>query len=407
MTFSQSVEWLLATQLFGIKLGLDNMAQLAAGLGHPEKDLRFVHVAGTNGKGSTCAFAESIARASGMRTGLYTSPHLVDVRERFQTNRRPISPGDFARHATRLRELVDGSEVQPTYFELTTALALMHFREMSVDLVIWETGMGGRLDATNIVSPVVSVITPIALDHTRWLGSTVAQIAGEKAGIIKPRCPVVTCWQHPDVMTVLESVAEERPAPLIVAPPVSPDCPLGLPGEHQRTNAGLAAAAMQNVPSIDANAVERGLATAFWPGRFQRLGWFLLDGAHNPHAIGTVVQEWRRRFGSRKTTIVFGALSDKAIPEMLTVLASIALRIIAVPVRSERTATLPELMSRIALTVPEAGLMGETTVEAGLRRAEEVCDMECPILVTGSLFLVGEALQILGWSPDAAEAPAK
>lgn len=389
MNYSEALAWLYSTQQFGIKLGLENTRRLLAALDHPELACRFLHVAGTNGKGSTCAMVDAILRAAGHRTGLYTSPHLVDFRERIRVNGERISEAEVARLLTRLCDAASGWDHAPTYFELSTALALRHFADAGAEFVVLETGMGGRLDSTNAVTPIVSVITPIAMDHAQWLGDTLAKIAAEKAGILKPGVPAVSAAQEPDAAVVLEARAREVGASLeFVREPL--DLPLGLSGSHQKENAALAVAALRAAGiSVSDAAIAQGLATVQWPGRFQKLGdRFVLDGGHNPHAAAQLVRTWREEFGEEKALVIFGALADKDFAPMLVTLAGIAEEFWIVPVRSERAANL----ERLAAATPSPAQVFESLGEA----LEAAAKQSRRVLVTGSLFLVGEALEILG-----------
>jgi dihydrofolate synthase/folylpolyglutamate synthase len=389
MNYSEALAWLYSTQQFGIKLGLENTHRLLAALDHPERACRFLHVAGTNGKGSTCAMLDSVLRAAGHRTGLYTSPHLVDFRERIRVNGEMIPEVDVARILTRLRDATCGWDHAPTYFELSTVLALRHFADADVEFVVLETGMGGRLDSTNAVTPIVSVLTPIAMDHAQWLGDTLAKIAAQKAGILKPGVPAVSAAQEPAAAAVLEACASEVGVSLeFVREPL--DLPLSLGGSHQKANAALAVAALRaariDIPDAE---LRQGLATAQWPGRFQRIGdRFVLDGGHNPHAVAQLVRTWREEFGEERPLVVFGALSDKDYPAMLETLAGIADELWIVPVRSAR-ATNPETLATVA---PMPARIFES-LDAALAEAG---GQGRRVLVTGSLFLVGEALEILG-----------
>ena len=216
MTYPEAIQFLYGLRLFGAKFGLENTFKLAALAGNPQEKLRFIHVAGTNGKGSTCAMLESIYRAAGLRVGLFTSPHLVSFRERIQVNRQLISEDEVVRLVEELQPLLKQFPAghHPTFFEVVTVMALKFFAEQKCDLVIWETGLGGRLDATNIVTPLASVITNIAFDHQQWLGDTLEKIAAEKAGIIKPGVPVVTATDEPEALAVIEKMAREKNAPL-------------------------------------------------------------------------------------------------------------------------------------------------------------------------------------------------
>ncbi len=311
MTYSEAIQFLYDLRLFGAKFGLENTFKLAALAGKPQDRLRFIHVAGTNGKGSTCAMLESIYRTAGLRVGLFTSPHLVSFRERIQVNRQLISEADVVRLVEALQPSLKqfSADHHPTFFEVVTLMALKFFAEQKCDLVIWETGLGGRLDATNIVTPLASVITNIQFDHQEWLGDTLEKIAAEKAGIIKTGVPVITSVEEPEAMAVIEKAAREKNAPLVnfkswegwrAAVPnqnqsgsptrrPSPIAKLPLPGEHQKLNAALALATVETLQGaipVSDPAVRTGLETVSWPGRLQRVALpngrrFLLDGAHN------------------------------------------------------------------------------------------------------------------------------
>jgi dihydrofolate synthase/folylpolyglutamate synthase len=385
--YQESLEWLDSTRLFGIKLGLANTRLLLEALDNPQDHLAIFHVAGTNGKGSVCAMLDAILRAGGYRTGLYTSPHLMDFRERIRVDGRKIFPGDIAQGLTRLRAACADWDRQPTFFELTTVLALWHFAHSECTHVVLETGLGGRLDATNAVAPAVCAITPIGLDHRQWLGNTVAEIAAEKAGIIKPGVPVVSARQDPEAAAVLEEQAARLRAPLTFVTEPLTAFPVALPGVYQQYNAALALAAIEKagVP-VPPAAVEKALAEVRWPGRFQIVHpRLVLDGAHNPPAAENLVQIWRERFGEEKPVIIFGALSDKDFPVIIERLEAIAAEFYFVPVRNSRAADPAALAA--SCQVPHqvfASLESALAASRGLT------------LVTGSLFLVGEAMGILG-----------
>src|SRR5471032_2239872 len=217
MTYAEAIQFLYGLQMFGANFGLENTRKLAALAGNPQEKLRFIHVAGTNGKGSTCAMLESIYRAAGLRVGLFTSPYLVSFRERIQINRQLIPESELVRLVEEFQPLLKQfpADNHLTLFEVVTAMALKYFAEQKCDLVIWETGLGGRLDATNIVTPLASVITNIAFDHEQWLGNTLEKIAAEKAGIIKPGIPAVTATDEPSALGVIEKIAREKNAPLV------------------------------------------------------------------------------------------------------------------------------------------------------------------------------------------------
>jgi dihydrofolate synthase/folylpolyglutamate synthase len=392
VNYRDALAWVYGRQSFGIKLGLDNTRRLLAAAGNPQSRLRFLHVAGTNGKGSTCAMMDAILRAAGHRTGLYTSPHLVDFRERIRLDGAMIPEDAVAEGLSLLREAAKTCNHAPTFFELVTVLAAWWLAREEAEYVVWETGMGGRLDATNAVLPDVAVITPIGLDHQKWLGDTLAQIAGEKAGIIKSQVPVVSAPQAQEVREVLTSTAAGVGAPItFVSEPWSGGA-AGLAGAHQRWNAALACAALRTAGvRVDAHAEVQGLSSVVWPGRFQRVGEDLvIDGAHNPSAIETLVATWREVYGDVRASLVFGAVLDKDIEALLLALRSIADEVWLVPVNNLRGASPEELRPMAAAA--RFSTIHDGPVEASLAAARAGGR---PVLVAGSLFLAGEVLALL------------
>ncbi len=397
MTYAEAVEWLYGLQLHGIKLGLENMRRLA------RTDVpACIHVAGTNGKGSVCAFLDSMCRAAGRRTGLYTSPHLLTFRERIRIDGEMISERDVARGLSAIRERMEGWQQAPTFFEVTTALALDWFREQGAQGVVLETGLGGRLDATNAVTPKVAVLTPIALDHTHYLGATLAAIAGEKAGIIKPGVPVVSAPQPPEARSVIERTAAERGSACHFIEAPWTRSPVGLAGPHQRWNAGLAVLALEIAEArVPAEAIERGLAVVQWPGRFQRFDErIVLDGAHNPAAAAALAEAWRAEFGGAKATLLFAAMRDKDVRGVLAALRPIAARVITVPVQNVRACTAADLCAMARDVDPAWPCEPHGDMASALAKARSHPDR---ILIAGSLFLVGEALAHLDPTSPAPE----
>jgi dihydrofolate synthase / folylpolyglutamate synthase len=389
-TYSAAIDWLFGTQNRGIKLGLDNIQHLLAALGEPQDELKFIHVAGTNGKGSVCAMIDSVCRSAGIKTGLFTSPHLVRFNERIQISGSPIDDEAVVRGIRQIREVID-EERHPTFFEITTALAFDYFRDQAVDLVVLETGLGGRLDATNVVNPLVSVLTSIDLDHQSWLGHALGEIAFEKAGIIKPGVPVVSGPQLPEVRIVLEQIAADRSASLSYVDVPVEDLFIGLAGSHQRLNAAIALNAIREAGiHVRTQAMEKGLADVSWPGRFQRIDdRIILDGAHNPAAAKRLVETWRECVGPQRATIIFGGMRDKDLRGMISTLATLAARFLIVPIRSRRTAS-PAHIEAIVPKHLSATQCASVNQALGIARR-----FNDPILVTGSLFLVGELLAIL------------
>jgi dihydrofolate synthase / folylpolyglutamate synthase len=389
-TYHAAIDWLFGTQFRGVKLGLENVRRLLTALGEPQNELRCIHVAGTNGKGSVCAMIDSIARTAGLKTALFTSPHLIRFNERIQINGLPIDNENVVRGIDRIRQLID-EEHHPTFFEINTALAFDYFRRQEVDLVVLETGLGGRLDATNVVHPLVSVLTSIEMDHQKWLGNTLGEIAAEKAGIIKPRVPVVSGPQLAEVRNVLERIAAQRSAPISYADPLIEDQLVGLAGSHQRLNGAIAVSAIREGGLYASpQALKEGLAGVYWPGRFQRINERLvLDGAHNPAATKCVVETWKECVGSPRATIIFGGLCDKDLQGMILTLSGLAARFLIVPIRSQRAASPAHIESFVPKTLSAVQC---SSVEQALELAHRFDEQ---ILVTGSLFLVGETLAIL------------
>jgi len=400
--YKEALAWLYGLQRFGIKLGLENIRRLIDELGVDLSNARVIHVAGTNGKGSVCAMIDSICRAQKYRTGLFTSPHLVTFRERIRIDSEMISENEVAAGLTNIRKVVADWEPHPTFFEIATALALKHFAEAKIDIVILETGLGGRLDATNAVQSNVAVITPIALDHEKWLGDSLEKIANEKAGIIKAQTPVVSGLQLPEAEKVIRARATECEAPLQFVEQVYDKSPIALRGEYQKVNAAIAIAATQaaNV-EIDKSAVTRGLATVEWPGRFQC--WdkrTVIDGAHNPAAAKILVDTWREIFGDEPATLILAILSDKDLRWICEALAPIADSVLLPKIRSERAVSPEELAKVLSATTPSLPYSITDSLDKALHLARAKLN---PILLTGSLHFAGEALAHLRGEPAAFE----
>jgi dihydrofolate synthase/folylpolyglutamate synthase len=405
MTYEEAIAYLYGLRMFGTKFGLENTRKLAELAGNPQEKLRFIHVAGTNGKGSTCAMLESIYRQAGKKTGLYTSPHLVYFGERIQVNRAPISKGDVVRHLAQLQPLLASfsPDSHPTFFEVVTVMALMHFAAEKCDLVIWETGLGGRLDATNIVTPMASVITTIQHDHEKWLGVSLAEIAREKAGIIKEAIPVITTVPDSEALGVIKATAMEKNAPFTRVPAPTEEVRVSLIGEHQQHNAALAIAVVEELNDtfrVPNWCIAAGLEKVNWPGRFQILNRpaarkIVLDGAHNPAGAFMLAKTFRQWFAREEATLIMGFLTDKNYKAMCEILAPLAKRIMLAPVQTERTAS-PELLWQLCRDAnPSATIICCASLEAALNKAA----LDSLVLVTGSLYLIGEALELMKLQP--------
>jgi dihydrofolate synthase/folylpolyglutamate synthase len=425
------------------KFDLAHMRVLLQGMDHPERRFPSVLIAGTNGKGSTAATLASILRASGLKTGLYTSPHLVRINERIRIDGKEISDDEFASlhgEVDRVAEkLVERAELpwHPSFFEMMTAIALEHFARERIDLAVLEVGMGGRLDATNVVEPQVSVITDISLDHQKFLGNTVGEIAREKVGIIRPGGVVVTLPQQPEANDVIGNTILELGARAVNAvpyvPPVSPGSgeylvpstelgisiyryPLQVLGEqilvetplvgrHQLRNVALAIAAAaelseQEFSSITARSIERGVRETRWPGRFQviaaRPGWpeMVIDVAHNPAGAWALRAGLSERYEDRPLIFVFGAMRDKAISEMTEILFPLAERVIATRPENPRAASPEEIQQAAARTGVEIEAVED--VHHAVERARALAKAGTVVVITGSIYLVGEVMCSVG-----------
>jgi dihydrofolate synthase/folylpolyglutamate synthase len=400
LSYKEALAWLYSLQRFGIKLGLENVRRLIAELDIDLALARVIHVAGTNGKGSVCAMIDSICRAANYRTGLFTSPHLVTFRERIRVNGKMISKDAVARGLTKIRNLVRDWDPHPTFFEITTALALKSFSQAKIDVTILETGLGGRLDATNAIQSNVTVITSIALDHQKWLGESLEQIASEKAGIIKPQVPVVSAPQEKEVELVLLKRAAECGSSLeFVAAPYEKHS-TNLLGSYQKQNAALALTAIRAAMiDIDDLAIVRGLSFVDWPARFQR--WdqrTIIDGAHNPAAARVLVETWRETFSKQRATLILAILSDKDLHGICEELVPIVDSVLLPQIRSERAADPNQLAQILSMITPSLPYSITGSVAEALEIAHTKAN---PILLTGSLHFAGEALAHLrGISAD-------
>jgi dihydrofolate synthase/folylpolyglutamate synthase len=419
MTYTDSVQFLyaLGNEIKTAKLGLERITAVLAALGNPERSYRVVHVAGTNGKGSTCAMIEAGLRAAGIRTGLFTSPHLQEPTERIQIAGLAVSPATFERAFNVVHQTAEQLDLDchPTYFETVTAMAFWLFREMRVDTAVIEVGLGGRLDSTNVVQPALTVITPIDFDHEAYLGNTLEAIAGEKAGILKAAVPAVFSRQLPPAEAVLDARATQLGVPVTKAaehPPRDLDidargsrfrldpsdemivCPLA--GEHQVDNAVTAALALR---ALGVSAA--GIAEARWPGRLEHVAPnpdILLDGAHNPAGARALARYLERFYSHRRIWMIYGAMRDKALDEVAETLFPLAHQLICTASQGTR-ALRPEALQELAGQFTQGARHAEPTVEAALNwtleriSAESVGEdiAEDVVVITGSLFLVGEA----------------
>ena len=433
MNYPESLQYLFSlgrelsapTQAAAAKFDLENITTLAEALGHPERKYRSVHIAGTNGKGSTAAFTESILRTAGLKTGLYTSPHLEKINERIRVNGEKISDEDFAASFSRIRALIEELLAQvklrahPTFFEVVTALAFDHFAQAGVEFAIFEVGLGGRLDATNIVTPEVGVITHVDFDHENFLGHSLEEIAGEKAGIIKQGVPLVLAEQRTVAREIILRRALEFGAPVVepekryqIKASAASDGRVQAEVEEQENgktinvaprlrgrfqvgnaiNAIAVARLLQarGVKITDA-AIEQGIANAVWPGRIEKL-WsnpdIYLDGAHNPSAARELANFLKENFAGRRVTLVFGAMRDKAVDEIAGILFPLASEVVFTQPHTSRAISAEQLARMAGEYAPHFRVI--SNAEVALEEALAHSLSGDAIFITGSLYLVGE-----------------
>lgn len=424
MSYSQMVDWMFNLERFGIKLGLENMREFSSRIGDPHLDFRSVHVTGTNGKGSVCTFVSEILRQHGLRVGLYTSPHLVDFRERIRVDGRMMPQNEVVKLGEELRTHMDdmaseGKEKQLTFFEFTTGLAFRHFSDMGVDYVVTEVGMGGRMDATNIINPDVAAITRIGLEHTDYLGKTVLDIAYEKAGIIKDGCPVITCERDPEVLDLFRKTCGEHASDLVrvgegfdvsnVDQSLSgtrfdyrgrrtlSSLRTRLLGGYQAENAGAAVAIVERLAErgvdVAEDEIRGGLWSAKWPGRLDvvsRRPLLIFDGSHNPDGVRVTVGILEG-LGMTPLTFVLGCMNDKDAREIVRALSPHSAMIVATQVANKRALSADALAELL-----RSEYRGPTRVVPGSAEAIEgaLADHKGRgVCVIGSLYLVGEAIQ--------------
>ena len=399
---------------FGIKLGLSTIKRILVGLGNPQDTFACIHVAGTNGKGSVASSLASILHRSGYKTGLYTSPHLVRFNERIQINNRPITNEKVVTSYSAVKDAHFGKR-DPTFFEFTTAMALFEFAAQKVDWAVIETGMGGRLDATNIINPALSIITNISLEHRAYLGNTLAQIAGEKAGIIKKRTPLVTGIRQKKVFAEVKRIAAKKKAPLFRLGTdfkvrrnqgqtfsyygignVWHNLQTALPGSYQVDNAALVLAACEligkNNAVITRNNIQEGLSKNHWPGRLEVVSnnpFIILDGAHNLAAARNLAKFLSTNLAGKAITLVVGILDDKPYKAMLKSLLKPVNRVILTRAKINRAlepGRLYEVAQNLnaeAVIIPDVG--------QAIKKAIETTPRHGAICIAGSLYVVGEA----------------
>lgn len=427
MNWQEVLAWLESLGQFGSRPGLERINQVLDALGRPEKGLNIIHVAGTNGKGSVCTFVSSVLTAAGYRTGLYTSPHLVHYTERFQINGVAPEEEDLAPYFTQVRDATErlyaSSGLILTEFEVLTVVAFLYFTAQQVDYLVLETGMGGRLDATNVVTPKLVVITRIGLDHTAILGSTLAAIAGEKAGIIKQQVPVVLAAQEPEAAAVIRATAQKNKAAFYAAEEVVsvypkdhnlsgqrfdikiadrwlPNLYIKLLGSHQLENVATAACALQVLTEqgvcVSEAEFRQGLAGASWPARFELVNTnplAIVDGAHNPNGAEALTRTVREYLQGWQLILVVGLLGDKDINAIVKLMASFATEAIVTRPDSPRAAAPNEVATKFRAFGVKA--QAEADIGTAVNKALSIAGPKDAVLVCGSLYLAGKAREIL------------
>ncbi|MFH1015308.1 MAG: folylpolyglutamate synthase/dihydrofolate synthase family protein [Nitrospirota bacterium] len=428
MGYTAAVNYLYGLQKYGVKFGLDNTAKLLFLSGNPQKHFSSIHIAGTNGKGSTSAMIASILQAAGFRTGLFTSPHLVSFTERIRVNNEEITEDEVVELTEEIRSTIEGSDLNPTFFEFVTAMSFLYFKRKNIDWAVAETGMGGRLDATNVLLPEASVITSINYDHSEFLGNTISAIAEEKAGIIKDGVPVITSAQEPSVMDVIKKKTEEKNASLFIygrdfsaaiktedtsgsvfnysGDSNFEDLVISLPGRHQVLNAALALKTIEvisqkplpNTSRLTPDTIRAGLGNIKWHGRLELVSKeppILIDGAHNPSAAKILADSLKEIFFKvyRRIILIVGIMSDKDIRGIIAPLLPLASEIILTAPACERAAS-PDVLSGHAISL---GFSYRKTygVAAALTMAREIYREGDLIVITGSFYTIGEAKEML------------
>ena len=418
-SYQEALDYLTSLTQSGIKLGLKNTARLLQHFGDPQLKTRTIHIGGTNGKGSTAAITESILRASGYKVGLYTSPHLLDFRERIQINRRMIEKQQTVDLITRIKSAVEKLKIHITFFEFGTVLAFLHFNEQNTDINIIEVGLGGRLDATNLCQAEISIITSISRDHTQYLGEDLKQIAFEKACIIKESGTVFAHIPDEELFDVVNNVAEKRSADLYrlgvdfrVAPEVGNEgknifsfkwgslvlnnLTLPLTGSYQRDNAGLALSACLKLKerglNIEEKHLRKGLETVSWEGRLETVSshpTVVLDCAHNEESVRNMTIELRKNLKFSRCFIILGLMQDKKIDEVIKILSQLGDYFFLVPVNPPRGETPEKLAAKLKVFNKPTQVF--ETVSNALQAVKQIASQNDLICITGSIFLVAKA----------------
>lgn len=393
MDYPHTLTYLKSLEPKAFRMELGPLLEACHLMSNPENKFPSVHISGTNGKGSTAAFVEAILSKSGYKAGLYTSPHLIDVRERIQINREMISPDDLSRITEKIRSnLPDDRHL--SFFEFMTLVSFMWFAEQKVDIAVIETGLGGRLDATNVITPKVSVITPISFDHTAHLGNTLKDIATEKCGIIKRGIPTVVAYQVPQVMDVIRRFCDDIGSPLCLATPDEITSPLGLLGDHQKQNAACAveAAGLLAQAGFKIKNVEEAIAETKWPGRIETVSTnprVIVDGAHNVAGAEMLASYVRHTIPREKAVLLLGVLADKDVSGIVRSLTPLFREVVCVKAPSDRAVSPKDLAAATRSSGVKVSV--EKGVSEALSKIMGSLGKDDTLIVSGSLTMVGEA----------------
>ncbi len=390
MNYKESVDYVYSREKFGMILGLDRIEELLQKLDNPQNKIKTIHVAGSNGKGSVCSLLTSTLKKNGIKVGTFNSPHLIDFKERIRINDEKISDERFAEITTKIK----ANESKQTFFETITAIAFQYFYEENVDVAIMEVGLGGRLDATNVITPELSIITNISLEHTKRLGTTIEEIAFEKSGIIKENIPTVT-GADKFALPTIKRIAKGRNSKLIIAKPKKRKTSLN--GKYQEKNIGIVLKALKELKSfnLDKKLIAEGLLEAYWPGRMEFIeSNFLVDSAHNPAGAEELSKEIKR-LKPKKVIMILGIMADKDIKKMAGFLEPVASEIILTQASIERAATVDELKKIINSNKCKA----MPDIKDALEYAKLNVTEKDLIVLTGSIYTISEAYEIMGFKP--------
>jgi len=422
MNYDEAVKWLDGFQQFGMKLGLDRIQALLAFIHNPEKNMKIIHVAGTNGKGSVCRYLSSILIEAGYKVGLYLSPHLKTIRERCIINNKMITKKDFSKYVSKIKSYLESNELKnlnPTYFEICTALAFLYFKDKNVDYIVLEVGLGGRYDATNVINPIASIITNISFDHQHILGETIEQIAMEKAGIIKEKIPVITGACEP-ALSIISSVAKAKNAPVyqvkdedvkalekdihgqvleITSNLNTYTLQTSELGAYQEKNLALVMKTLDvlqmNGLYIPSKAIEEGIKKMVHPGRMdliQKDPIILIDGAHNIGGIIELKKTITDLFSDKKIILIFGILTDKKYKEMLSIMHPLVKLLIITKSTNNRAMDPHIIKEEILHQFNEKVIVVTTSIPEAIKRSLNKANKDDVIIISGSLYTVAEAI---------------